>query len=149
GNEITLHFRSRIKTTSLLVDPRASAILLPSRSTSNQVILSLVKAVSCLGSPPPRGRRQRFDTPAMVFTYMSAAPSADQRTKPVISGSSEDASKICVGSPPAAGIIRNFSPGAPMSTDLPSGDIHAPPGRSQILTGVPPSTGIRHMPRES
>ena len=54
------HLKSVIMTTSLVWEPRARAICLPSRDQAKEKVWSVLKSVNCRGGPPSRGRAQTF-----------------------------------------------------------------------------------------
>ena len=58
-----LYWKSRIKTTSRVLVPRASARLVPSPERANLKIKSVLKLVNCLGGSPLTGWLQTFATP--------------------------------------------------------------------------------------
>src|SRR5580704_5317971 len=94
-----------MRTTSLLVLPRATAISLPFGSHTKLKITPELKSVTCCGAPPSIGCRQTFDTPARVSTKSIASEAGLQRITPAPERIACEISNTFAGWPPLAGTI--------------------------------------------
>ena len=96
-----LYLKSFIRTTSLVIVPRARASCFPSSDQAKLVIISALKSVNCCGGLPSIGWLQMLETPPRLTMYVRVRPSGDHRMR---RGTADGGrSKTLMGSPPSNG----------------------------------------------
>src|SRR6266849_8423186 len=94
------------RTTSLVVSPRVSSSVLPSRVQLKLKISPEVNFVSCLGGPPTSGCSQIFEAPSFIRMYWRPFPSGDQRHILLFC----ETLRFFTGGPPSTAITARLQP---------------------------------------